>query len=114
MTQAKPIVCRVRLAGIRKIGPIPVAHIKQVAKHLNSVSLPPLAEQRRNWHLKMLPQQIKHGRLDCRGSMDRSSQIVGLQATAACVMVRELLLDSCEQFPERADCLPYDKRPDVF
>jgi hypothetical protein len=56
--QAFPVVAAVRAACVRQIRLAAIADVKQIAEHLDFLTLLAFTDQRRDWHTQMLAKQV--------------------------------------------------------
>ena len=114
MAQAQPVVGLIRLALVRQVGLLAVAHIKQIAQHLYAVALLAFAEQGAHRHIQVLAQQVEQGAFHGRDGVDGRAQVKGLLAPAAAVAVGKLLAHGLQHSVVMANRLTFDQGAGVF
>jgi hypothetical protein len=107
VAQLDPVVALLPAAiGQRRLAPI--ADIEEVAEHFDGPPLHAVAEQRRDRHVEILPEQIEQSGLDGRHRVDRDAEIERLIAPAAGVARPEALAHRVEHRVAIADALSHN------
>ncbi|RMW13823.1 hypothetical protein ALP03_00918 [Pseudomonas amygdali pv. tabaci] len=114
MTNAEPVIIGVGLAAVGQVGFALVADIKQVAEHLDLITLLTFAQQCSNRYVQVLTKQVEQGGFQRGDSVNGNAQVEGLQAAAARIAIGEGFACRIEDLLVSADAAADHQRACVF
>ena len=114
MAQAEPIIGRVGLAFVGKIGLVAVSDVEEVAEDGDGGALLAFAQKSGDGQVEELAEEVEESGLDGGDGVDGGAQVEGLEAASFGVAVGEAGFDLVEDLLAGCDVLAFDKRAALF